>query len=154
MKLLEQIKSYGYDVRINKGNIKLSYNGGGVPDKSRVVPLFEELKANKDQVIKELQRGNRISDEILQDLFLETMNRINDKYLAGTINYTNENHKDLDAEINKADDKINEVWKLCNEGAASIEDFRDTLDLYKNLFTEAISLFKSESVNNQEVVSI
>jgi hypothetical protein len=36
MKLLKQITSMGYDVRINERNIKLTYTGEDVPDKSRM----------------------------------------------------------------------------------------------------------------------
>jgi hypothetical protein len=57
MRLLEHIKSLGYDVKINEGNIKLSYKGEGVPDKNRVRPLLQELKANKCEIIKMLQRS-------------------------------------------------------------------------------------------------
>ena len=57
MRLLEQIKSIGYDVGINEGNIKLSYRGEDVPDKDRLIPLLKELKANKVEIIKMLQRG-------------------------------------------------------------------------------------------------
>lgn len=57
MKLLEQITSMGYDVRINERNIKLTYTGEDVPDKSRMQPLLEELKANKSKIVEELQKG-------------------------------------------------------------------------------------------------
>ncbi len=70
MRLLEQIKSLGYEVRIDSGNIKLSYKGEDKPDKGRVLPLLEELKANKDKAIKELKRVRKtykIYSKILKD---------------------------------------------------------------------------------------
>jgi|ETNmetMinimDraft_16_1059900.scaffolds.fasta_scaffold75756_2 hypothetical protein len=41
-------------IGVNTGNIKLSYKGEGTPDKNQVLPLFEELKANKREIIKTL----------------------------------------------------------------------------------------------------
>lgn len=95
-----------------------------------------------------------IPDETLRDIYLETMNKINDSYIEGTIAYIEEHYKELDAEINNADARINEVWKLCNNSEASIGVFKDTLDVYEKLYLEAISLFKSKSVKSQEKVSI
>jgi hypothetical protein len=86
-----------------------------------------------------------ISDEVLQDLFLETMQKINNSYVAGTIKYIEDNHKDLDARIDEADDKINEVWQLCIEGKSGLDDFRNALNLYKILYLKAIRLYKSKT---------
>ena len=83
-----------------------------------------------------------ISNEALQDLFLETMDRINDEYLAGTIKYIQEHHKDIDDEIDKADNRINDVWQKCNNCEAVIEDFKGALDLYANLYLKAIGVYK------------
>ena len=88
---------------------------------------------------KELEQ---ISDEHLQDVFLETMSKVNKSYIEGSINYIQEHHKDLDEKINKADDRINEVWKECNAGEASIESFKSALASFKNLYLEAIELYK------------
>ncbi len=87
-----------------------------------------------------------ISDEVLQGLFLETMNRINDEYLIGTIKYIEEYHKSLDNEINTADGRINEVWQKCNDGEASIENFKSALVSYKTLYLKGIKLFKDKTV--------
>ena len=146
MKTLDNLKSLGYDVEVKENNIKLLYRGEGKPDKNRVLPLLEELKVNKDKAIKEIQKSEHISDEVLQDLFLETMNKINNEYLTGTVKYIQEHHKDLDDDIDKADNRINEVWKECNKGEANIEDFKTALDSYQTLYLEAIELFESKKV--------
>jgi hypothetical protein len=82
-----------------------------------------------------------IPDETLQDIYLEVMNEINDSYISGTIKFVEENHPDLDREIDEVDRKINKIWRACNEGMASIEDFNAALDLYKSLYLEGISLY-------------
>jgi hypothetical protein len=83
-----------------------------------------------------------ISDEILQDVYLKTMNKINDSYIEGTIKYIKEQHKALDNEINRADDRVNEVWKECIQGKVSLDDFKAILNLYKELYLQGISLYK------------
>ena len=57
MKVLDNLESLGYEIKVNEGRIKLSNSGESEPNKSKIVPLLEELKANKADVIKELQRG-------------------------------------------------------------------------------------------------
>ncbi len=95
-----------------------------------------------------------IPDEMLSDIYLKTMHKINDSYIEGTIAYIEKYHKELDDEIDKTDNKINEIWKECNQGEAVIEDFKGALDSYENLYLKAIDIFKSKSVNSQEKVSI
>ncbi len=75
-----------------------------------------------------------ISDEIFRDIYLEIMDRLNESYNEGTLKYIQEHHPGLDSEIDRADDKINEVWKGCNAGEASIEDFKEALASYEKPF--------------------
>ncbi|GAX60550.1 methyl-accepting chemotaxis protein [Candidatus Scalindua japonica] len=83
-----------------------------------------------------------ISDEHLQDVFLETVSKVNKSYIEGTIQYIGEHHPGLDDKINNADDRINNVWKACNEGAASIECFNEALASYESLYLQAINLYR------------
>jgi hypothetical protein len=86
-----------------------------------------------------------ISDETLRDIYLEVMDKLNENYNEGTLKYIQEHHKYLDDEINKADDRINAAWKLCNKGEASIEDFKEALASYETLYLKGIELFKSKA---------
>ncbi len=83
-----------------------------------------------------------ISDETLRDVFLEVMHRISDNYIEGTIKYIQEYHKDFDDVINTIDIQINEIWEKCNVGNASLDDFRNSLALYENIYKEAIEIYK------------
>ncbi len=104
--------------------------------------LFTAI-ANRDEAIKELQKGKEpISDETLQDIYLEAMNKINDSYIEGTIKYIQEQHKELDTKIDEVDIQINEIWKFCLQGKASLSDFKDALDSYQNLYMQGIELFR------------
>ena len=93
MKTLDSLKFLGYNVEVKDENIKLSYRGEGKPDKNRVLQLIKELEGSKNEAIKELQ------DETLRGLFMETMNRVNDSYISGTIKFIEENYPDIDGEI-------------------------------------------------------
>ena len=158
MIVLYNLKSLGYDVEVKENNIRLSYKGEGRPDKNKVLPLLEELKANKNKVIKELQKGKDIlrpiPDETLQDIYLEAMNNINDSYIEGTIKYIQGHHKELDTKIDEVDGHINEIWEFCLQGEASLNDFNATLASYKSLYMQGIDLFKehltTEDGNNKD----
>ncbi len=150
--VLDSLKSLGYDVEIKENNIRLSYKGEGKPDKNSVLPLLEELKIKKNEAIKELQKGEElkpISEEILDDLYMQTMHKINDQYLKGTIRFIEKNYPDLDRQIDEVDKQINEIWKSCLQGRASLNDFEEALNTYQNLYLEAIELYKSKIENER-----
>lgn len=86
-----------------------------------------------------------VSDETMKSVYLETMHRINDNYIEGTIKYIRDNHPVLDAKINNADDQINEIWNDCNEGKKSVDDFAEALKAYQDFFLEAIELYNSKN---------
>jgi hypothetical protein len=116
--------------------------------------LFTAI-ANRDEAIKELQKGKEpISDETLQDIYLEAMNKINDSYIEGTIKYIQGHHKELDTKIDEVDKQINEIWESCLQGKASLNDFNATLASYKSLYMHGIDLFKehltTEDGNNKD----
>ncbi len=143
MKTLDNLKSLGYDVEVKEDNIKLLYRGEGKPDKEKVVPLLEELKSNKSEAIKELQKGEEpVSDEILSDLYMQAMNKINDQYVEGTIKFIEKNYPELDKQIDEVDKQINEIWESCLKGEQSLDDFRNELDSYKSLYLQGIELFR------------
>ncbi len=146
MIVLDNLKSLGYDVEIKENNIRLSYKGEGKPDKNRVLPLLEELKAKKGEAIKELQKGGGLKsapEEMLDDLYMQTMHKINDRYLKGTIRFIEKNYPDLDMQIDEVDKQINEIWKSCLQGKASLNDFEEALALYKSLYMQGIELFRA-----------
>ena len=91
---------------------------------------------NIDQGLKPIQ------DETIRGIYLDTIDKINDSYIEGAINYIQKHHKDLDDEINKADGRINEVWQKCNDGTASIEDFKVALASYEKHYLDAIAFYK------------
>ncbi len=143
MMVLDNLKSLGYDVEVKEDNIKLSYRGEGKPDKEKLVPLIEELKANKGEAIKELQKGEEpVSDEILDNLYRQTMHEINDQYIEGTIRFIEKNYPELDAKIDEVDKQINVIWESCLHGKVDLNDFKAELASYKSLYMQGIELFR------------
>ncbi len=145
MIVLDNLKSLGYDVEIKENNIRLSYKGEGRPDKNRVLPLLEELKANKNEAIKELQKGEElkpISEEILDDLYMQAIHKINDQYLEGTIRFIEKNYPDLDRQIDEVDKQIKKIWESCLQDKVDLNDFKEALALYKSLYMQGIELFR------------
>ncbi len=129
-------------------NIKIKTSKGGLELLPGQVATLPNSVANKllheGRIIQCNIAFETISDERLQDVYLKTMNKINNEYLAGTNKYIQEHHKDINDEINKSDYRINKVWKECNQGKASIEDFKTALDSYEKLYLEAIKLYREQ----------
>jgi hypothetical protein len=92
------------------------------------------------------KESDSIPDEILRDVYLKAMNRISDVYVEGTIRYIEEHHSELDEKISQADMRVNEIWKACNEGEASIEDFKFVLASHEALYKQAINLNKRNNL--------
>ncbi len=84
-----------------------------------------------------------ISDETLQDIYLEVMNRINDSYISGTIKYIEKNYPELDRQIDDVDKQIKKIWESCLQGKVDLNDFKEALALYKSLYMQGIELFRA-----------
>ena len=86
-----------------------------------------------------------ISDETLLDVYQKVMDKINASCITGTTPNIQEHNKQLDTEINNADDRVNEVWKRCNKGEASLKEFEAILNTYQALYSKTIDI-KRESI--------
>ncbi len=93
-----------------------------------------------------------VQNETLEDLFLKTMNEINNSYIEGTVKFIEKNYPDLDRQIDEVDKQINEIWKSCLQGETSLNDFEEALNTYQNLYLEGIDLYKSKIENEQTKV--
>jgi hypothetical protein len=106
----------------------------------------EDIESSEHSKGEELKP---ISGEILDDLYIQTMHKINDRYLKGTIMFIEKNYPDLDRQIDEVDKQINEIWKSCLQDEASLNDFEEALNTYQNLYLEAIELYKSKIENER-----
>ncbi len=102
----------------------------------------EDIESSEHSKGEELKP---ISEEILDDLYMQTMHKINDHYLKGTIMFIEKNYPDLDRRIDEVDKQINEIWKSCLQGKASLNDFEEALNTYQNLYLEGISLYRKKA---------
>ena len=56
MRILEVLESIGYEIELREGKIKLSFQGEGQPDKEKVVPLLQEIRNQKSELVEFLKR--------------------------------------------------------------------------------------------------
>ena len=56
MKVITELQDLGYIVQLEGEMVVCRWNGPGTPDGRQVLPLFEELKRMKPQVVESLQR--------------------------------------------------------------------------------------------------
>jgi hypothetical protein len=97
---------------------------------------------------KEKTKNKKIYDAVLEKIYLQVMNELNDVYVPGTEKYIETQCKDLDGEIRKADGHINVIWKTCNEGKSSIGDFNMALEDFKSLYLKGINIFRKQQASN------
>jgi hypothetical protein len=79
-----------------------------------------------------------ISDDALLDVYQKVMDKINASCITDTTPNIQEHNKQLDTEINNADDRVNNVWRRCNKGEA-------ILNTYQALYSKTIDI-KRESI--------
>ena len=56
MEAIETLKTLGYEVTIEGNNLRLVYKGTGEPPKDKILPLLDELRANKENAINYLKQ--------------------------------------------------------------------------------------------------
>lgn len=146
MKTLDDLKSLGYDMEIREGNIRLSYRGKGKPDKEKVVPLLKELKSNKGEAIKILQKELKpIPSNILDGLLFDGVIRKTREYSMKVVrDYIRNHHKGVDEGVARTSTEVSRIYKLCKEGNASLDDFKAVLEPYHAICIKAIELYKNE----------
>lgn len=81
---------------------------------------------------------------ILEDFYVGKLTDIALKYSESCYEWVQQNMPELYKEICGDDDWLNEVWKLCLEGRAAIEDFQSALDIWVDGWMEAIKVYKKE----------
>lgn len=116
---ISKLRNTGYKVElVGGGTVKLSWEGKGKPDRGKVAPLIESLRAHKPQVADYLSKS-----KYLEAVFQETWNRVNDLYA-----------KDPDllgrydaVEGNRAMNEVDRAWKDCLAGKGPLHGFKEAV---------------------------
>lgn len=78
------------------------------------------------------------------EMFEKAIAELNQRYVDGVTEYLQKNHPRLQAEIDKTEGKLNEVWRAGREGKAGIEEFRQILDRWRQLHIKGIEIYAGE----------
>ncbi len=111
---ITSLRSMGYKVELEDCTVKLSWKGDGKPNKEKVSPLIEYLKAHKQEAVDYLSICRT-----LEGMFKAALDRLNDACVKDPTlldRYDAEN-------ANKATDRIEEVWKGCLARQRTVQDF-------------------------------
>lgn len=106
-------------------------------------PQKASLLLNRNKI--KLKIENTTDD--LKDLFMETVQNINKRYISGTIGYIKKYHPDLYNRTHETQDKIDEIWKACPRGEASIEEFQEALNNWYHLNLQGIEIYAKKRKN-------
>lgn len=131
-RVLSTLKALGYKIELKGENIRLTYTGKGKPDKDKVLPLIEELKAHKEEIVRELK------EDPFRILFKEVVDEINKEYLPGTIDHISVHYPKFYQEISQVEDSLSKLWI---EGV-DINKFRGILKLWYSLHLKGVELYK------------
>lgn len=86
-----------------------------------------------------------IGEGPFEDLFKKAVDEINKRYPEGTLEHIKLNHRRLYDDIDRAEDRLNEVWKAGLNGGASLKEFREVLKRWYLLHIKAIEIYRDES---------
>ena len=85
-----------------------------------------------------------IDPELLLKIFQQTVDKINERYMQGTIAHISRNHPDLDRRINDAESAVNDIWFKCERGAASVDEFKEKVEVWYRMNLKAIDIYSKE----------
>ncbi len=82
--------------------------------------------------------------DLLLDFFQKATDEINKRYIQGTIAYISRDHPDLDRRINEAESAVNDIWLKCERGEASVDEFKEKVEVWYRMNLKAIDIYSKE----------
>ncbi|HHT9117105.1 MAG TPA: hypothetical protein ACFYD1_00600, partial [Candidatus Hypogeohydataceae bacterium YC38] len=122
------LRDMGYVVGLEPGDkIRLSWQGHEKPNKDKILPLIEHLKAHKREAVVLLSTGANITPHpipsalstpaLLVAIFQETFDDLNRRCIQGLLWGANFS---MLAQVQESQARIDKTWKECLEGKASL----------------------------------
>lgn len=97
------------------------------------------------KVIKDLPKDKRdLNPDIFRDLFERAVSDVSNQYLPGTLDFIRKDLPDLYREMEKAEDRVNDLWIQARKKAISETAAHEAIGQWKNLHLKAIELFSSK----------
>jgi len=84
--------------------------------------------------------------------FQQAINDIERVYIAGTLTFIREHHRDLREKIMEVENKMDKVWQAGLRGEESFEKFEEELTKWRDLHHQAIKIFRVGQGKGQELL--
>jgi hypothetical protein len=114
-----------------------------VAHKALIEALTKKIASMEGKTIG-VKAGNGVSAEAFLDIFNKAVTVLNQKYLEGGSSYIEKYRPYLEKETEKAEEKLNKTWQLCNDGKLDTEDFRKNLIEWYKLNLRNIEIYRKE----------
>lgn len=85
----------------------------------------------------------KIPNEKLATLYIKMICRLNKEYTRGFFVWISIFQKNMDVDINKADDAVNTLWQECVEGKATMMQFVVAINEYERLIRKGMAMYKN-----------
>lgn len=83
----------------------------------------------------------KIPNEKLAALYIKMICRLNKDYIRGFFMWASIFQKNLDMDINRADDAVNALWQECVEGKAMMMQFVVAINEYESLIRKGYAVY-------------
>lgn len=84
----------------------------------------------------------KIPNEKLAALYIKMICRLNKEYIRGFFIWVSIFQKNLDMDINKADDAVNTLWQECVDGKATLMKFIGAIKEYERIILKGYAVYK------------
>lgn len=91
----------------------------------------------------------KIPNEKLAALYIKMICRLNKGYIRGFFMWASIFQKNMDMDINKADDAVNTAWRECIDGTATLVRFILAVKEYERLVLKGFGVYKNRNVNKK-----
>ena len=81
-------------------------------------------------------------DEKFKLMFEKATDKIEKRFINGTIDFIKKHEKSLYERINRTWERLDKVWVAGRKGNATIEEFREVLEEWYLLHIKAIEIYK------------
>lgn len=141
MTLLERIQDAGYQVLPHGESLRLIWQGKGDPDPSQVIPLLEELKTRKEEVLKVLRAStggeeHPCPDDPYQEAYLRAANTIGSEWRQEKETFIMRHLPQLWERIKAIEKRIDEIWD------GDLDLFRRVVGDYVALYQEGFTHYE------------
>jgi hypothetical protein len=93
---------------------------------------------------------NDTKENIFSALAQDTWKEIEDFYLPGTTTYIKKHYNELYNEITGMEKKLNDLSLSTEEGKDTVEQFKETLMVWKKLHLRAVELYRRQKDRGKE----